>query len=191
VIFTARLPGNAMEADPVFAYLTRTRLAALACGYAVGRRDPARGIRVHARRPADPARLTELAATHGIRILHPPQSQHEGGWPARPTFQRRDPGPRAGGSPPLDAQPATSRWPDIQAAQHRKATHMATPATGPPRHPLIRWATAPFRVVRYLNQELLAAGEAMVGSNRFPQPRPQAGPVQVEHAPVSKVPTRD
>jgi hypothetical protein len=39
----------------VFAYLTRTRLAALACGYAAGRRDPARGIRVHARRPADPA----------------------------------------------------------------------------------------------------------------------------------------
>jgi hypothetical protein len=70
---------------------------------------------------------------------------------------------------------------------------MTTPATGQPRHPLIRWATAPFRAVRYLNQELLAAGEAMAGSNRFPQPRPQAGPAQAEHAQpgsVGKVLTR-
>jgi len=53
--------------------------------------------------------------------------------------------------------------------------------TGQPRHPLIQWATAPFRALRYLNQELLATGEAMARSNRFPPPRPQAGPVGAEH----------
>jgi hypothetical protein len=36
---------------------------------------------------------------------------------------------------------------------------MTTPVTGQPRYPLIRWAIAPVRVFRYLNQELLAAGE--------------------------------
>ena len=44
---------------------------------------------------------------------------------------------------------------------------MTTSLTGQPRHPLIRWATAPFRALRYLNQELLGAGEAMARSNRF------------------------
>jgi hypothetical protein len=53
--------------------------------------------------------------------------------------------------------------------------------TAQPR-PLIRWATAPFRVLRYLNQELLSAGEAMARSNRFPPPCPQADPAQGEHA---------
>jgi hypothetical protein len=46
---------------------------------------------------------------------------------------------------------------------------MTTPVTGQPRYPLIRWATAPVRVFRYLNQELLAAGEdpgAVLESNR-------------------------
>lgn len=69
---------------------------------------------------------------------------------------------------------------------------MTTSVTVQPRHPLIRWVTATFRAFRYLNQELLGAGEAMARSNRFPQPRPQAGPVQATHAqsaPVSKVPT--
>ena len=102
-----------------------------------------------------------------------------------------------GGQLTAAAQPATSRttspWPDIQAAQHRKATHMTTPATAHKRHPLIRWATAPFRAFRYLNQELLGAGEAMARANRFPQPRPQAGPAEATHAqpaPVSNAPTR-
>jgi hypothetical protein len=70
---------------------------------------------------------------------------------------------------------------------------MTTAVTAQPRHPLIRWATAPFRAFRRLNQELLGAGEAMARSNRFPQPRPQPGPVQAKHpqpAPASKVPTR-
>jgi hypothetical protein len=55
-------------------------------------------------------------------------------------------------------------------------------ATTQPRRPLTRWATAPVRALRYLNQELLGAGEAMARSNRFPQPRPQADPAQAEHA---------
>ena len=55
-------------------------------------------------------------------------------------------------------------------------------ATAQPRRPLIRWATAPFRALRYLNQELLGAGEAIARSNRVPQPRPQADPAQAEHA---------
>ena len=55
-------------------------------------------------------------------------------------------------------------------------------ATTQPRRPLIRWATAPIRVLRYLNEELLGAGEALARSNRFPQPRPQADPAQATHA---------
>jgi len=70
---------------------------------------------------------------------------------------------------------------------------MTTPVTPQPRRPLIRWATAPFRALRYLNQELLGVGEAIAGSNRFPQPRPQTGPVAAtpaQPAPVSKVLTK-
>jgi hypothetical protein len=62
-----------------------------------------------------------------------------------------------------------------------------------PRHRLIRWATAPFRALRYLDQELLAAGGAIARSNRFPPPRPQADPAEAKHAqpaPVSKVLTK-
>ena len=91
------------------------------------------------------------------------------------------------------ASGTTSPWPDIRAAQHRKATHMTTPVTAHKRHPLIRWATAPFRAFRYLNQELLGAGEAMARANRFPQLRPQAGAAEATHAqpaPVSNAPTR-
>jgi hypothetical protein len=51
-------------------------------------------------------------------------------------------------------------------------------ATAQPRRPLTRWATAPIRALRYLNQELLGAHEAMARSSRFPQPRPQAEPAQ-------------
>jgi hypothetical protein len=70
---------------------------------------------------------------------------------------------------------------------------MTTPVTGQPRRPLIRRATAPFRALRYLNQELLAAGEAMTRSNRFPQPGAQAAPAEAPHAqpaPVSTMLTR-
>jgi hypothetical protein len=36
--------------------------------------EPAAGLRLPDPVPPDPARLTELAATHGIDILPPPQS---------------------------------------------------------------------------------------------------------------------
>jgi hypothetical protein len=65
-------------------------------------------------------------------------------------------------------------------------------ATAQPRRPLIRWATALFRALRYLNEELLGAGEAIARSNRFPQPRPQVAVAQAKQAdPASagKVPT--
>jgi hypothetical protein len=52
--------------------------------------------------------------------------------------------------------------------------------TTQPRRSRARWATAPFRAVRYLHEELTGAGTAMVGANRFPQsrrqPRRQPGP---------------
>ena len=35
-------------------------------------------------------------------------------------------------------------------------------ATAQPRSLLIRWATAPIRTLRYLNEELLGAAEAIV-----------------------------
>jgi hypothetical protein len=69
---------------------------------------------------------------------------------------------------------------------------MQMTATAQPRRPLIRWATAPFRALRYLNEELLGAGEAIARSNRFPQPRPQIAVAQAKQAdPASagKVPT--
>ena len=60
---------------------------------------------------------------------------------------------------------------------------MTTPVTLQPRRPFIRRAiTAPGRavgIVRYLNDELLAAGDAMARSNRFPQPGPRAHAAQV------------
>jgi hypothetical protein len=55
-------------------------------------------------------------------------------------------------------------------------------ATAQPRRPVTRWATAPIRALRYLNQELLGAGEAIARANRFPQPRPQAHPATATHA---------
>ena len=119
----------------------------------------------------------------------------------RPAIRRPAPAPAprpgpAGGqahrrrppSPPPAAQPAHGLTSKPRSTGRQ--THMTTPATGQPRHPLIRWATAPFRALRYLNQELLGAGQAMARSNRFPQPRPQAGPAEATHAqpaPVSKV----
>ena len=65
---------------------------------------------------------------------------------------------------------------------------MTTPVTPQPRRPLIRWAmTAPGGVIgilRYLNDELLAAGDAMARSSRFPQPgqRAQAMPTSLTSA---------
>ena len=60
---------------------------------------------------------------------------------------------------------------------------MTTPVTLQPRRPFIRRAiTAPGRavgIVRYLNDELLAAGDAMARSNRFPQPGPHVQAAQV------------
>ena len=70
---------------------------------------------------------------------------------------------------------------------------MTTPVTPQPRHPLIRRATAPFRALRHLNDELLAAGEAVARSARAPQPRPHAPAAQAtpaQPAPVSKVRSR-
>ena len=60
---------------------------------------------------------------------------------------------------------------------------MTTSMTRQPRRPLIRWAmTAPGRVIGilwYLNDELLAAGDAIARSNNFPQPGPRAHAAQV------------
>ena len=66
-------------------------------------------------------------------------------------------------------------------------------ATAQPRRPLTRWATAPIRAFRHLNQELLGAHEAMARASRFPQPRSQAAPApagQVHPASGDKVLTR-
>ena len=59
---------------------------------------------------------------------------------------------------------------------------------GPP--PSRRWLTAPIRALRYLNEGLLNAGEAMVRSDRFPQSRPRPHPAEAKRAhpaPVGKV----
>ena len=59
---------------------------------------------------------------------------------------------------------------------------MTTPPTRQPHRPLIQWAmTAPGRpvgILRYLNDELLAARDAMARPAGGPQPRPQAPAAQ-------------
>jgi hypothetical protein len=44
--------------------------------------------------------------------------------------------------------------------------------TTQPRHPFTRWIDAPLAAIRYLNEELTGAGEAMARSNRFPEADP-------------------
>jgi hypothetical protein len=55
-------------------------------------------------------------------------------------------------------------------------------ATQQPGNPLTRWAKTVIGAVRHLHGELAGAGEAMARSNRFPQPRPQAGLAQAQQA---------
>jgi len=63
---------------------------------------------------------------------------------------------------------------------------MTASAIRQPRPPVIRWAmTAASRVIstlRVLNDQLLAAGEAMARSARAPQPRPQTQTAQTTPA---------
>ena len=55
-------------------------------------------------------------------------------------------------------------------------------------NPVTRFAKTVIRVVRTLNSELTAAGEAMARSNRFPPPQPQASLEQAKQAhPAGKV----
>jgi hypothetical protein len=55
-------------------------------------------------------------------------------------------------------------------------------ATQQQGNPVTRFAKTVIGIVRTLNSELTAAGEAMARSNRFPQPRPQADLAQAEQA---------
>lgn len=56
---------------------------------------------------------------------------------------------------------------------------MTTTATTQPRPSITRWATAPIRAFQRLNEELTGAGQAIAGSNRFPQPGPLARRAEV------------
>ena len=80
-------------------------------------------------------------------------------------------------------QPHNQPWSDIQATGHRKAIAMTTPVTRQPHHTLIRRAMITSGrvggILRYLNDELLAAGDAIARSNRFPQPGPHVQAAQV------------
>jgi hypothetical protein len=58
-------------------------------------------------------------------------------------------------------------------------------ATQQPASPLTGWAKTVIGTFRYVNHELLAAGEAMVRSNRFPHSRPHAESAQASHAHVA------
>jgi hypothetical protein len=62
-----------------------------------------------------------------------------------------------------------------------KVIAMTTTATTQPRHTITRRLTAPFRALQHLNEELTGAGGAIAGSNRFPQPSPQAGLAEAGH----------
>ena len=53
-------------------------------------------------------------------------------------------------------------------------------ATQKPGNPVTRFAKTVIGIVRNLNAELTAAGEAMARTNRFPQPRPQADLAQAK-----------
>ena len=63
--------------------------------------------------------------------------------------------------------------------------------TTQPRHSFTRRLTAPFRALRYLNWDPTGLGDAISGSSRFPQPRPQADLAEakrVHPASADKVP---
>jgi hypothetical protein len=54
-----------------------------------------------------------------------------------------------------------------------------------------RRLTALFRALRHLNWDPTGLGEAVSGSSRFPQPRPQADLARAKQAhPAGKVPAR-
>ena len=54
-----------------------------------------------------------------------------------------------------------------------------------------RRLTALFRALRHLNWDPTGLGEAVSGSSRFPQPRPQADLARARQAnPAGKVPAR-
>lgn len=55
-------------------------------------------------------------------------------------------------------------------------------ATAQPHRPLIRWTKTVIRALRDLHDEMLAAHEAQVRLNRFPQPRPQASMAEAKQA---------
>jgi hypothetical protein len=62
-------------------------------------------------------------------------------------------------------------------ARHRAVSvqmKVSAMTTTQPRRSFTRLVTAPIRAFRHLNGELTGAGAAIAGSNRFPQPRPQA-----------------
>jgi hypothetical protein len=54
--------------------------------------------------------------------------------------------------------------------------------TTQPHYPFTRWIDAPLAAFRHINEELTGAGGAIAGSNRFPQPRPQANLAEAKHA---------
>ena len=61
--------------------------------------------------------------------------------------------------------------------------------TTQPRHSFTRRLAAPFRALRHLNWDPTGLGEAVSGSSRFPQPRPEADLAQAKQAhPAGKVP---
>ena len=55
-------------------------------------------------------------------------------------------------------------------------------ATQQQGNPVTRFAKTVIGIVRNVNAELTAAGEAMARTNRFPQPRPQADLAQAKQA---------
>ena len=63
--------------------------------------------------------------------------------------------------------------------------------TTQPRRSFTRRLTAPFRAFRHLNWDPTGLGEAVSGSARVPQPRPQADLARAKEAhPAGKVPAR-
>jgi len=65
---------------------------------------------------------------------------------------------------------------------------MKMTATQQQGNPVTRFVKTVIGIVRNVSAELTGAGEAMARTNRFPQPRPQAGVAQAEQAhPAGKV----
>lgn len=87
---------------------------------------------------------------------------------------------------PASARPARSRGLAAKPSRTTKEAAATAAARRPRRGPALTVPRRAIRALRHVNDELLAASEAIIGSARAPRARPQASE-QGRISPISKV----